>query len=547
MADPAKFGRARLEALLNAEAEGRPESRLRLLAREFVGEVRLTLGADRALLFLCPDSGDRASRGGPSAVAAVGSDGDPIAEADALIDAHFIEQVGRLDGARSLAGAEEGVSRPSLSIGFPLGERDRGVLIAEGAPGSEEFVDAEAQLETILLRYQSDLSFAHEFDLQARSLETTRQQLEELSELLGQRQLEIEGLRHAVDGEGLAAHDVTDYHQFLTCEPRVRELFSQVERIKDTDLSVLILGETGTGKELIARALHFGSERHAGPFEVVPCGSIASNLLESELFGYAKGAFSGADEDRDGFFVRAHGGTLLLDEVGDMPMSMQKQILRVLQERTVRPIGSGRSIPVDVRVVASTRADLESLVREQKFREDLLFRLDGFSVEIPPLRDRRDDIPLLIEHFLGEAAAEGEPRCSFSESAMRELTEYSWPGNVQELRNLVRRLVIESDRKVIPRRVVSPLLARGAEHLFHEEELCVEGEFMKLRIPARDGFNDIIAECERLILVQALRRHRGNKSRVTQQLGIPRQTLYNKLERHSIGEEEYLGGDDPTP
>ncbi len=508
--------------------------------QEVLRECPGRFGADRVFFVIRRKPDERTDQPPLSVVGALQSDGREINDPDFLIDYHYLGEIGALDGSQYLAGAEEGVSRPLLSLAFALDETTRGIVLLEASPGSRALEKAGPELEAMVAESLAPLRRAYIFDDRGEELLRARRQLEEIGELLEQRQLEIDGLRHVVEEEGVLHEGVTRYHQFITRDEATQELIGQIERVKDTDLSVLIRGETGTGKELLARALHFGSRRAGGPFEVVPCGSIASNLLESELFGYVKGSFSGAEEDRAGFFVRAHGGTLFLDEVADMPMSMQQQILRVLQERRVRPIGSAETIPVDVRVIASTRGDLEALVRERKFREDLMFRLDGFSVLIPPLRERRDDIPILLDHFLDVAAEEEETRCRFSESAQRELYEYSWPGNVQEMRNLVLRMVIESDRRVIARKKVQPLLTRGAEELFREEELHVDGDQLTIRVPARDGFNDIIAECERLILVQALKRHRGNKSRVTQQLGIPRQTLYNKLERYAIMDDEYL-------
>ncbi len=498
------------------------------------------MASDRVFLVLrrSPESGNDSLE--LEVCAALDREARVIEDPDFLIDQHYIGEISNLHGAQYLGGAEEGVSRPILTLAFSLDDRTRGVFLLEEIPGERRLEELGPQLESFLIDHIEELRRAHIFEARGRELSRVRRQLEEIGEMLERRNLEVDGLRHVVEEESVGHEGVTRYHQFITRDPRTQELIAQLERVKDTDLSVLIQGETGTGKELLARALHFGSRRHSGPFEVVPCGSIAPNLLESELFGYAKGAFSGADEDRPGFFERADGGTVFLDEVGDMPTAMQQQILRVLQERHVRPIGSAITKPIDVRVIASTRIDLEEEVRKKRFREDLFFRLDGFSVEIPPLRERRDDIPLLVDQCLDVVAEEEDRRCKFSESAQRELYEYSWPGNVQELSNIVTRLVFESDRRVIARKALLPLLARGTEELFRDEELHVSGDELTIRVPAREGFNEIIAECERLILVQALKRHRGNKSRVTQQLGIPRQTLYNKLERYAIGEEEYL-------
>ncbi len=500
-------------------------------------------GADRVFFILRHPPAARGPVAPLVVVSAVTADGREIRDPDFLIDHHYLTEIGALDGAQYFGGAEEGVSRPLLTLAVGLDGGTRGVLALESRPGDVALESQAALLEEFIIGSIALLRRAYIFEERGNELVRVRRQLDEVGELLDQRRLELEGLRHVVEEEGVRHEGVTRYHQFITRDPATQELLSQVERVKDTDLSVLLRGETGTGKELVARALHFGSRRRSGPFEVLSCGAIAPNLLESELFGYRKGAFSGADEDRAGFFERAHGGTLFLDEVADMPKSMQQKILRVLQERQIRPIGAATLKSIDVRVIASTRSDLEDLVRQGNFREDLLFRLDGFSIEIPPLRERREDILLLIDHFLERVAEEEDIRCRFSESAQRELYEYSWPGNIQELRNVVMRAAIESDRTVIPRKRILPLLTRGTEELFQEEDLRVAGAELMIRIPAREGFNDIISECERLILVHALRRHRGNKSRVTQQLGIPRQTLYNKLERYAIVEEEYLPGE----
>jgi len=513
----------------------------RRLAVDLLRDTPDRFGADRAFFILRRPAAPAGSAApGLEVIGSVSAGGRPLRDPEYHIDRHYLGEIGALDGVQYLAGAEEGVSRPILTLAFALDPRSRGILLLEARPGDRALEEQGDAIEEHVASLLPALRRAFVFEERGEELERALRQLEEVGELLDRRKLELDGLRHAVEEEAVRQDAVTRYHHFVTRDPRTLELIAQVERVKDTDLSVLLRGETGTGKELIARALHFGSRRRSGPFEVLACGAIAPNLLESELFGYKKGAFSGAEEDRAGFFERAHGGTLFLDEVADMPVAMQQKILRVLQERQIRPIGAAAPRTVDVRVIASTRGDLEDLVRQGRFRADLLYRLDGFSVEIPPLRARRDDIPVLIDHFLDVIAQEEDVRCRFSESAQRELYEYSWPGNVQELRNVVMRAAIEADRQVISRKRILPLLARGAEELFREEDLHSSGEELTLRIPAREGFNDIIAECERLILVHALRRHRGNKSRVTQQLGIPRQTLYNKLEKYAIHEEEYL-------
>lgn len=332
---------------------------------------------------------------------------------------------------------------------------------------------------------------------------------------------------------------IVQYHGLDSANPRMHEIFDSLEQIKDKDLSVLLVGETGTGKELFARAVHSAGDRASNPFEVIGCGSLSDTLLESELFGHRRGAFTGADRDHMGAFQRAHGGVVFLDEIADMTSQMQTKILRVLQEKRVRPVGSSEYIPVDVRVVSATRANLHEAVDRGEFREDLLYRLNVFGIDIPPLRDRPEDIAIHAERILGGLSAEyGSPR-RLAESALAALGDHRWPGNVTELKSVLSRAYVKTTGRSISRRTVTELLAEGAATRFVEEGLYHDGESLVLRIPQHSEFNAIIGECERLVLVSSLRAHRGNKSQVTKQLGIPRQTLYNKIEKHGIEESEY--------
>ena len=460
---------------------------------------------------------------------AIGPHGENLDDPEFLLDRQYLRQVVERDGARLRDGMESGAARPLLTCAVPLSHGERGMVVIEAAPESRSFASGRAAAEL-------------EECLAGAALELTRilriEQLEaRLRSVEGQLQ---EGSDPVHESEAVVEERIVRYRDMVTNSPLMVKLFGVIDRIKNSDLRTLVVGETGTGKELIARALHFGSFRESRPFEVVSCGSLSLNLLESELFGYRKGAFSGADEDRKGIFERAHGGTVFLDEVADMPPEMQQKVLRVLQEKVIRPIGSDTTIAVDIRVVSSTRKNLARLVREKKFRNDLYYRLNEMTIDVPPLRDRPEDIHLLLHHFLRLRCEEEGTVKRFSESAERELCQYSWAGNVTELRNVVTRAFLATTRKIISRRVVQPLLALEGENLFLGVDIYQEGDRLHLAIPFREGFNEIVAECEKLILLTALRRNRGNKSRVTQQLKIPRQTLYNKLEKYEINPQDYM-------
>ncbi len=225
----------------------------------------------------------------------------------------------------------------------------------------------------------------------------------------------------------------------------IRAVFDLIARVAPSHVSVLIQGETGTGKELVARALHEQSPRKAKPFLAENCAAVPANLLESELFGHTKGSFTGAIADRPGHFVAANGGTVFLDEIGDMPLAMQSKLLRVLQEGEVRPVGSNKTLHVDVRIVAATNKDLAEMVRARTFREDLFFRLNVITIRLPPLRDRRDDVRALAQAFAAKTESEVGRRVSLSEEALVALERWNWPGNVRELENVIRRAAVFAD------------------------------------------------------------------------------------------------------
>jgi DNA-binding NtrC family response regulator len=311
--------------------------------------------------------------------------------------------------------------------------------------------------------------------------------------------------------------------------PRLKALLETVERVASSDATVLLTGETGTGKEVIARLIHGTSARVGKPMVAVNCGAIPENLVESELFGHAKGSFTGASERRVGRFVQADGGTLFLDEVGELPLSAQVKLLRVLQQREVTPIGEAQPVSVDVRIVAATHRDLEAMVADGKFRDDLYYRLNVVPLDVPPLRQRREDVPLLARHFLDERCRRVARRLAFSAEALEALCRYHWPGNVRELENLIERLTVltrgdEITVADLPPRVRSGDVPGGDGWPAAPPRLSDEGiDLVKT-----------LEEIEDRLIAEALRRAAGNKSHAAKLLGLNRTTLVEKLKRKGL-------------
>jgi two-component system response regulator AtoC len=304
----------------------------------------------------------------------------------------------------------------------------------------------------------------------------------------------------------------------ILLDPAMRRLYAMVDRIADSNLTVLILGETGVGKELVAEAIHRGSSRRERPLVKLNCASLPETLLESELFGYERGAFTGADRRKLGFFEAAHGGTLFLDEIGEMQASLQAKMLRVLERKVLTRVGGTDEIAVDVRVIAATHRDVEAEVRAGRFREDLFFRIAGFMVAVPPLRERRREIVPLAEHFLRQLAAEvDQPPTGLAEDAVLALGNHDWPGNVRELRNAIERAMVLRGGGVIT-----------ADDL--PERVRDAGR--RARPAATDNsMREQLAELERGAIVDALELHGSNQTRAARQLGISRRALIYKMEK----------------
>ncbi len=322
--------------------------------------------------------------------------------------------------------------------------------------------------------------------------------------------------------------------------PAMREVYKLVGKVATSDITVLIQGESGTGKELIARAIHFNSKRLGKPFIALNCAAIPKELLESELFGFEKGAFTGAVERKLGKFEQANGGTIFLDEIGDMPLDLQAKILRALQEKEVIRTGGNQSIAVDVRIVAATNQDLEEKVRQKSFREDLFYRLNVVPILLAPLRERKEDIPLLIEYFLEKICTELEtPTKRCTPEALRHLCAYSWPGNVRELENTIKRGVILSSDPLLTVADFAGITARKVGERGQNEELSLEGIVdLKLRgcfsnmdkMETGDVYTMVLEQVERPLIRFVLEKTRGNQVKAADILGINRNTLRKKIQ-----------------
>jgi len=305
--------------------------------------------------------------------------------------------------------------------------------------------------------------------------------------------------------------------------PTIREVLRMIGRLKDNRTPVLIFGESATGKELVARAIHYRGAFAQMPFVAVDCGALVSTLMESDLFGYEKGAFTGAVKSKQGLFQAADGGTIFLDEIGELPLEMQAKLLRVLQEKEVRPVGSNSNVSVQLRVIAATNRDLEAAFHAGTFRKDLFFRLNVVTVCLPPLRERRSDIPMLLRCFLDRHAS-GE-NVQFTPAAMRLLMSYDWPGNVRELENCVSRALILGDREKIDVGDLPPsLLAAGGTGTFANNSTVEYGQ------SSATG----LEELERLTIARVFEQVGGDKAMAGKMLGISRATLYRKLKRYQI-------------
>ncbi|HEX5634841.1 MAG TPA: sigma 54-interacting transcriptional regulator [Gemmatimonadales bacterium] len=329
-----------------------------------------------------------------------------------------------------------------------------------------------------------------------------------------------------------------DFHGLAGTGERMQELTRLVARVGRTDVTVLVTGESGTGKELVARALHAESRRAARPLLAVNCSALPSELVESELFGHVKGAFTGAMRDRPGLFEAADGGTLLLDEVGDLAVHAQAKALRALETGEIMPVGASRTMSVNVRVIAATNRPLDQLVGEGRFREDLLYRLQVITIALPPLRERPEDIPVLARRFIrGFAAQHGLAIADLTDEALAALRRWHWPGNVRELRNAIERGVILAEGRVLALHDLPQAIVAGAPA--EDESPSGELTFLEARRRALHAF-------DRDFLAAALKRHGGNIARTARALGLHRQSLQRLLLKRELREGETAGLEDAS-
>ncbi len=319
-----------------------------------------------------------------------------------------------------------------------------------------------------------------------------------------------------------------DFGRMIGYSAKMKAVFDTIKKVAETDSTVIIYGESGTGKELVARALHFNSERKSGPLVTVNCGAIPEELLESEMFGHEKGAFTGAVRSRTGRFELAQGGSIFLDEIGDMSPALQVKLLRVIQERQFERIGGMKTIDADVRIIAATNQNLEKAVKERRFREDLFYRINVIPVTIPPLRERKEDIPLLVDHFVRFFSKSKKKDVEgVTEGVMDFLVRYHWPGNVRELQNVIEMLVVMKGKGVVDEGDLPEKLRQSG---FKHETVP-----LSIQIPD-EGLNmtSVIDQFERDLLVKALKKSGGVKNKAAQLLNLNRTTYVEKLKRYRI-------------
>ncbi|WP_392454093.1 acetoacetate metabolism transcriptional regulator AtoC [Edwardsiella piscicida] len=348
--------------------------------------------------------------------------------------------------------------------------------------------------------------------------------LDELN-LLIQRALQLQAMKQEIRSLHQALSTRWQWGHILTNSPRMMDICKDTAKIALSQANVLISGESGTGKELIARAIHYGSRRASGPFIKVNCAALPESLLESELFGHEKGAFTGAQTQRQGLFERAHRGTLLLDEIGEMPPPLQAKLLRILQEREFERVGAHQTIRVDIRIVAATNRDLQAMVREGGFRNDLFYRLNVIHLPLPPLRERRQDIALLANHFLQKFSSENQrDMIEIDPAAMSLLSAWPWPGNIRELSNVIERAVVMSTGAVI--------FADDLPAPLHQP--IGGGAGAKSAPPGERNLKEEIKREERRIISEVLEQQAGNRTRTALMLGISRRALMYKLQEYGI-------------
>ncbi|HEX6993023.1 MAG TPA: sigma-54 dependent transcriptional regulator [Gammaproteobacteria bacterium] len=434
------------------------------------------------------------------------------------------------------------IARTLERIEPPLG------LLAVAGPGPEAESARREVLEVALARTELPL-IVYESDAEAAGAYPNERVFKRLRPPVSYSALIklVRDLRLIHAQGGLKAEDSQlRFRSLVGRSAAMQAVREMILRVAPWEATVQLRGETGTGKEVVARNIHYHSARRDGPFVAVNCGAIPAELLESELFGHEKGAFTGALTARKGRFELAAGGTLFLDEIGDMPLEMQVKLLRVLQERRFEPLGSSRVIEADVRIIAATHRDLEAMTREGKFREDLYYRLNVVPIHLPPLRERREDLPLLIAEINAQLQRRGMPGCRFDTRALRALVRYDWPGNVRELANLIERCaILAANRDVTPDDLPEPIrrLAPAPDEMPSDGDVVesLMSEVGLSGLAAGGGsvpLKNLLEDIEMRLIRQALESSEGVVAQAAKRLGLRRTTLVEKMRKFQIGRWE---------
>ncbi len=549
-----------LRRLLQLNRALNSELNLRKLLEKVLDTVIVVSGAERGFLLLFKD-GKAGAAGDFSVKVSRNIDQESIRDAREKISSSLVREV--IDSGSSVlltdaaqddrfSGRESILNMKLRSVlVVPLRHRDRveGAIYLDNRFASGRFDDdTREQLELVADSAMVAIMNARLFEENARQREElshAKGELERLNQVLRERvQVQDRELVRAREALAQRRDEVQlkySYDAIVTSSPKMLEIFQILDKVTDSDVPVLIQGESGTGKELIARALHFNGPRKKHEFVSENCAAIPANLMESEFFGYVRGAFTGAHADKMGLFEVADCGTLFLDEIGDMDLDMQTKLLRVLQDGVLRRVGSKEFKRVNARIVSATNKDLVTYIKEGKFREDLFYRLNVINIVLPPLRERREDVPLLAEHFLERQArqAGGEPR-RLSPEALDLFLRYHWPGNIREIENEIMRASALSQDVISPEHL-SRALVEGARHPQQEspKERRIRGSLLEGKT-----LKELVAEevdgVESQAILQVLRRTKYKKSKAASILGISRPTLDAKIEKYALTKDKVL-------
>jgi transcriptional regulator with GAF, ATPase, and Fis domain len=546
-----------LRRLLQLNKTLNSELNLRRLLERVMDTVIQVSGAERGFLILKEAGGDEEFKVKVSR----NIDRESIKDAREKISGTIVREVlehGKIvlltDAAQDsrYSGRESILSMKLRSVlVVPLRHRERvlGAIYLDNRFASSRFDErTKDQLDLVADQASIAIENARLFEENARQreeLQHAKDELERVNQLLRQR-VEVQDRELVKAREALAAQRSEvqlkyNYDNIITRSPKMLEVFLILDKISDSNVPVLVQGESGTGKELVARALHYNGPRQKKAFVSENCAAIPTNLMESEFFGYVRGAFTGATADKMGLFEMADGGTLFLDEIGDMDLDMQTKLLRVLQDGVLRRVGSKEFKRVDVRLVSATNRDLLGLIKEGRFREDLYYRLNVINVVLPPLRERKEDIPLLAEHFLArEARTSGNPAKTIVSEALDLLLRYDWPGNVREFENEILRASAMSKNELRPEHMSKAIVeaqnepSAGTATGVRIRSLALAGRTLKELVAAE------VDEIERLAITEVLKRCRYKKSKAAQILGISRPTLDAKIDKYGLSRDAVL-------